>query len=443
MNPVQRMARGLVRRRLERLHVGRLTLRGAGTDPEEHYGPGGEPSVEIRVHDPSLFPALALGGHVGAAESYMDGAWETDDLTSLVRLFLRNRTVLDELETGAARVVQPLRSLLHALNRNTRRGARRNIHAHYDLGNEFFELFLDETLTYSAGLFEGEARSMREASVAKYDHICRKLDLGPQHHVVEIGTGWGGFALHAASRYGCRVTTTTLSREQHQRATERVRAAGLSDRVTILLDDYRDLRGTYDRLVSIEMIEAVGHQYFATFFERCAHLLAPDGLAAIQAITIQDRYYESARREVDFIKRYVFPGSCIPSVSVLTGAAARTDLRLVHLDDMTADYAETLRRWRDRFMERWPEIRAQGFDERFRRLWEFYFCYCEGGFDEAVLGSVQMTFAKPEARIPIPLVPSPEVATAEPATITSSVDGAGAGRARRVEGPWATAEVSR
>lgn len=398
-----RIAESVVRSRLSALTTGTLVLRRGGQ--VETFGSGGDaPRAEIAVHDDALFGALALGGHLGAAESYMDGHWTTPDLTAVIRLFLRNREALDGLEKGLARAVAPVRALSHAWNRNTRSGARRNIHAHYDLGNEFFAHFLDETMTYSAGLFEGRARSMKEASEAKYDRICRKLGLRPGLHVVEIGTGWGGFAIHAAGRYGCRVTTTTISRRQHERATERVRAAGLDHLVEVVLKDYRDLTGTYDRLVSIEMIEAVGHHYFETFFEKCAALLEADGMAAIQAITIQDRYYESARREVDFIKRYVFPGSCIPCVSVLTGAAASTDLRLIHFDDMTPDYAETLRRWRSRFMDRWEEIEALGFDERFKRLWDFYFSYCEGGFDEAVLGSVQLTFAKPAARSSVPLL---------------------------------------
>jgi len=406
MRPVEALAERLVKQRLSRIGSGQLRMHGPGGVTEYGTRTGTGPHAEIRVLDAGdLHTSLAFGGHVGAAEAYARKAWTTDDLTAVVRLFLRNRAALDGLETGGALLARPARALLHAWNRNTRSGARKNIHAHYDLGNPFFSLFLDDTLTYSAGYFGGRERTLREASLAKYDRICRKLGLEAGHHVVEIGSGWGGFALHAASVYGCRVTTTTLSREQHALATERVRAAGLSDRITVLLEDYRDLRGRYDRLVSIEMIEAVGHQYFGTFFERCSALLTDDGLAAIQAITIQDRYYDAARREVDFIKRYIFPGSCIPSVSVLAGAAAHTDLRLVHLDDMTPDYAETLRRWRERFEARWPEIARLGFDETFRRVWEFYFCYCEGGFDERVLGCLQMTLAKPAAVVPVPLLP--------------------------------------
>jgi len=372
-----------------------LTLR---FDGDAHvFGSGDGPAATVNVHDPDFFAALAFGGHLAAAESYVRGGWDTDDLTALVRVLLRNRHVLDGLETGSARLSQPFRAILHWLNRNTRRGSRRNIVAHYDLGNDFFSTFLDDTMTYSCGVFESPESTMREASIEKYDRICRKLALSEGDHVLEIGTGWGGFAVHAASQYGCRVTTTTISDEQHRLASERIAAAHVSSRVTLLRQDYRDLEGTYDKLVSIEMIEAVGHQYHRRYFEQCAKLLKPHGLAAIQTITIQDRYYESARKEVDFIKRYIFPGGCIPAVSVLAGAAASTDLRLVDLEDITPHYGETLRRWKNRFTSNWPAIRSLGYDEEFRRLWHFYFSYCEGGFDEAVLGNVQLLFAKPRA----------------------------------------------
>ena len=393
-----RATRRAVLRRLEGLDHGRLTL--TDTCDVTAFGSGDEPAAHVEVHDPDFYRAVAMGGHIGAAESYATGGWSTPDLTALVRLFVRNRDILDGLEGGMARFVQPVRAVVHAWNRNSVSGSRRNIQAHYDLGNDFFRHFLDETMTYSAGIFRKPGGSLRDASIAKYDRLCQKLELGADDHVVEIGTGWGGFALHAASTYGCRITTTTISKEQHALATERVRAAGLSGRVEVLLQDYRRLEGQFDKLVSIEMIEAVGHQYFDTFFNRCAGLLRADGLAAIQAITIQDSLYESARKEVDFIKRYIFPGSCIPSVSVMSGAAAATDMRLVHLEDLTPHYAETLRRWRRRFLANWPAISELGFDETFKRLWEFYFCYCEGGFAERVLGSVQLTFAKPQAAAP-------------------------------------------
>lgn len=398
MSFLDTLAEKAVRSQLDALDRGRLTL--VDGDRTSVHGVSDGVSATVTVLDRSFYRAVAFGGHVGAAEAYADGAWTTPDLTALVRLFVRNREVLDGMETGLARVAQPLRHVLHARNRNTESGSRRNIHAHYDLGNDFFREFLDETMTYSAGIFDRPDSTLKDASVSKYDRLCRKLDLGPDDHVVEIGTGWGGFALHAASTYGCRVTTTTISREQHALATHRIREAGLDDRVSVMLEDYRKLTGTFDKLVSIEMIEAVGHHYFETYFQQCAHLLAPHGLAAIQAITIQDHLYESARREVDFIKKYIFPGSCIPSISALSVAAAPTDLRLVHLEDLTPHYAETLRRWRARFFDRWDRIEAQGFDEHFKRIWEFYFCYCEGGFDEAVLGSIQFLFAKPEAEVP-------------------------------------------
>jgi cyclopropane-fatty-acyl-phospholipid synthase len=417
MSMLDTLAERALRAGLDGLTRGRLTVHSG--DETTTYGSGDGVAAQVTVNDPAFWRAVAFGGHVGAAESYALGEWSTPDLTALIRVFVRNRDVLDGLETGTARLIQPVRAALHARNRNTRDGSARNIRAHYDLGNDFFSAFLDDTMTYSAGVFETPGGTMRDASIAKYDRLCRKLALGAEDHVLEIGTGWGGFALHAAGTYGCRVTTATISREQHALATERVREAGLADRVDVLLRDYRDVDGTYDKLVSIEMIEAVGHQYFETFFQHCADLLAPTGLAAIQAITIQDRFYESARREVDFIKKYIFPGSCIPSVSVLTGAAAPTDLRLVHFDDMTPHYAETLRRWRASFFDSWDEIAELGFDDRFKRLWEFYFCYCEGGFDEAVLGSVQFLFAKPDAHIPAPAdlpqpvaLPRPTVAVA-------------------------------
>jgi cyclopropane-fatty-acyl-phospholipid synthase len=283
------------------------------------------------------------------------------------------------------------------LRRNTRGGSRRNIGAHYDLSNEFFAAFLDDTLTYSCAVFERPGASLKEASLAKYERICRLADLSGGHEVLEIGTGWGGFALYAAERYGCRVTTTTISREQFALATRRVADAGLADRVRVLDKDYRDLTGRYDRLVSIEMIEAVGPQFLPTFFERCAALLVPEGRMALQAITIRDDQYDAARRETDFIKRHIFPGGTIFSLTALSLAASRTDLRLLRADDIGPHYAETLRRWRANLRASWPGLLARGFDERLLRLWEFYFCYCEGGFAEGYLGDVQLAFARPGA----------------------------------------------
>jgi cyclopropane-fatty-acyl-phospholipid synthase len=388
MNPLGSLARRAVFSRFARMASGHLTIRDARGTAE--FGPEASPAATVLVHDPRFYGSLVMGGHLGAVESYLDGWWETDDLTALVQLMVRNRGVTDSMETGVARLAQPLRRLWHAWRHNSRTGSRRNIAAHYDLGNDFFAQFLDETLTYSCGIFERPDASLLDASLAKYDRLCHKLALGADDHVLEIGTGWGGFALHAAGHYGCRVTTATISRAQHALARERVAAAGLADRVTVLLRDYRDLVGRFDKLVSIEMIEAVGHRFYRTFFRKCVELLAPGGRMALQAITIDPRYYDRARREVDFIKRYIFPGSNIPSVPVLQHAAR--DLALEHVEDITPHYAETLKRWRENFLARWERIRALGFSEEFRRLWEFYFCYCEGGFRERLLGDVQMVF---------------------------------------------------
>jgi len=402
MNPMTSLARRAVTARLAQLHHGRLLLHEeSGT---ASWGDPAAPPLDLVVHDPRFYPAIAFGGAVGAGEAYGEGWWSSPDLTGVVRLMLRNRDVLDGLETGWSALVQPVRRLWHWLNANTRRGARRNIQAHYDLSNAFFEAFLDPTMTYSCGIFERPGATMADASTAKYARIAALLDLQPTDHVVEIGTGWGGFAIHAASHHQCRVTTTTISEEQYQLARRRVAEAGLADRVTVLKQDYRDLRGCFDKLVSIEMIEAVGHEHYGTYYRQCADLLAPHGRAVIQAITIADERYEGARREVDFIKRHIFPGSCIPSREVLARAAAPTDLTLVQADEIGLHYAETLRHWRDRMRDNRDAIAALGFDAAFQRRWEFYFCYCEGGFLERAIGTAQLVYAKPEAtmaRLPV------------------------------------------
>jgi cyclopropane-fatty-acyl-phospholipid synthase len=336
---------------------------------------------------------------VGAGKAYIDGRWSCDDLPSLFRIFVLNRKVLFDMEGGWARLSKPARSLYQRLRRNNRRGSRRNIEAHYDLGNDFFELFLDDTMTYSCGIFEREDASLAEASVAKYERVCRKLQLTSEDHVLEIGSGWGGFALHAAQNYGCRITTTTISPEQFQSASERIREARLEDRITILLEDYRDLKGRFDKLVSIEMIEAVGHSFYDTYFGACSRLLKPDGMMLLQAITITDQEYERAKRELDFIKRYIFPGSTIPSVTAICQSLTRaTDLRLFHLEDITSHYATTLRRWRERFLARRDKVLSLGYSEAFIRAWDFYLSYCEAGFQERYIGDVQMLFVKPGCR---------------------------------------------
>jgi len=396
MKLIDNLSRNALASQLEKIEWGRIDVADNGSS--KSYGNGRGPRVTLNVNDPRFYRSSVMGGSVGAAEAYMEGWWDTDDLPALIRVLVRNREVMESMERGAARFAQPVRSLLHWLARNTREGSRKNIAAHYDLGNDFFRLFLDPTLAYSCGIFEEEGATLADASVAKHDRVCRKLQLCSKEHVVEIGSGWGGFALHAASRYGCRVTTTTISREQYSLATERVREAGLDHLVDVRLEDYRDLEGEYDRLVSIEMIEAVGHAYYEEYFEKCASLLKPDGMATIQAITIRDSEYDRARNEVDFIKRYIFPGCNIPSVARLLEAAGKTDLTLFHLDDITPHYAKTLKLWREAFLGSADEIRAMGFDDSFLRMWEFYFAYCEGGFEERAIGDVQLTFTKPLSR---------------------------------------------
>jgi len=392
---LQSLAERALRRRLAALRTGVLVLRDGAAETRFGHGTGEAAVVDVR--DRRFYPAVALGGSVGAGESYADGWWTCLDPAAVVRLFLNNHDALEGLEGGWASPARAARRIAHLLRRNTRGGSRRNISAHYDLPAEFFAAFLDDTLTYSCAVFERPGASLREASLAKHERICRLADLAPGHHVLEIGTGWGGFALYAAERFGCRVTTTTISQEQFALATRRVAAAGLADRVTVLDRDYRDLTGQYDRLVSIEMIEAVGPEYLPTFFERCAALLVPEGRMALQAITIRDDRYEAALRETDFIKRHIFPGGAIFSLTALCQAASRTDLRLLHADDIGPHYVETLRRWRANLRASWPGLLARGFDERLLRLWEFYFCYCEGGFAEGYLGDVQLAFARPGA----------------------------------------------
>ena len=392
---IDRIAHRVVDRLFHSLANGALIVRDG--DRERRYGDAGAPAVTLTVHDQRFYGSLAFGGSLGASEAYMDGWWSTDDLTGVVRLVARHRDMMANMESGANWLVGPMRRVAHFLNRNSRGGSRRNIAAHYDLSNEFFSLMLDDTMAYSCGVFEHPEATLREASIAKFDRMIALLDVRAEHHVLEIGTGWGGFAVYLAQTVGCRVTTTTISREQWELATKRVLDAGLSDRIEVVLKDYRDLVGSFDRVVSIEMIEAVGHAYYRTFFERCAALLTPDGKLALQSITVEDRRYDSQRQSVDFIKKHIFPGSNIPSVAVLLGACANTDLRLTHANEIGLHYADTLRAWRERIFASADQVRALGFDDRFMRMWEFYLCYTEGGFLESAIGDVQLAFAKPAA----------------------------------------------
>ena len=394
---LDRILRDRLLRQLDALRGARIELHDAvGTVA---VGDDAGPLLRIWVDGPGFYRQLAANGSVGAAESWMEGGWECSDLVGLVRLLVRNRDLLDGMERGVARFGGAALRGWNALRRNTRAGASRNIAAHYDLGNPFFRLFLSEDMMYSSALYAHEDDTLEIASTRKLDRICEKLRLGPDDHVVEIGTGWGGFAIHAAKTRGCRVTTTTISREQHALAQQRVAEAGLQDHVNVLLSDYRDLQGKFDKLVSIEMIEAIGPQYLDTYFGTLGQLLKPDGLGLIQAITIEDHRYAQAVRSVDFIKRHVFPGSFIPSIAAMLAAKTRaTDLALVHLEDFGSSYARTLHDWRQRFMAQREAVRAQGFDERFMRMWEFYLAYCEGGFLERSIGVAHLLLAKPGYR---------------------------------------------
>jgi cyclopropane-fatty-acyl-phospholipid synthase len=397
-NALDRLLRQYVLRQLD-------ALAGANVELTDACGtvvlgkPNGQPLVRVCVTSPAFYQAVAAGGSVGAGEAYMAGQWHCDDLVALVRTLVRNRDVLDGMETGLARLGGWALRRWHAFRRNTEAGSRRNISAHYDLGNRFFSLFLSSDMMYSSAYWQGAHDTLEVASRRKLQVICQKLKLSPRDHLLEIGTGWGALAVHAAVHHGCRVTTTTISQEQYLAANERVTRAGVADRVTVLLEDYRNLTGVYDKLVSIEMIEAVGADYLDGYFAQVGQLLKPDGLALIQAITIEDHRYRQALRAVDFIKRHVFPGSFIPSIEAMLRAKARTtDLGLVALEDFGDSYARTLAAWRLGFKSKVAQVRALGFDERFIRLWDFYLAYCEGGFRERAIGVAHLLLAKPGYR---------------------------------------------
>ncbi len=394
------LARRSVLRQLRNLKKGILLLSDGAEEFRFGAAQDSDLQAHIRVRDPRFYSEVAFGGSIGSGEAYIHGYWDCDDLVALVRLLLQNREVLDGMEGGAARFTEPLQKLFHWVNRNTHEGARRNISAHYDLGNDFFALWLDETMMYSSAIFEHQNTGLHEAQLARMKHICERLQLQPDDHVVEIGTGWGGFALYAAQNYGCKVTTTTISQEQFEKAKERVAEAGLADRITLLFEDFRNLEGQYDKLVSIEMIEAIDHDLFDPYFAKCGELLKPDGAMLIQAITIADQRYEEYRKSIDFIQRYIFPGSGLPSSAVMTDCVSRkTDMRLLGLEDIGLHYATTLQRWRGNFFERIDEVRQQGFSTAFIRMWEFYLCYCEGAFLERAISDVQILFAKPQSQL--------------------------------------------
>ena len=337
------------------------------------------PSAQVSVHDTRMFRRLLRAGNTGFAEAYMEGQWSTPDLAALLKILNKNMILYRQnLETVA--FMKYFTRLLHALRPNSRRGAQRNIHAHYDLGNEFYRLWLDPSMTYSSALFNGHGRNLEDAQENKYKALADQIGLGPDHHVLEIGCGWGGFAEYAARHIGCQVTGITISREQLAFGRKRIQASGLSDKVELNYCDYRDIDKQYDRVVSIEMFEAVGEKYWPVFFDKLRACLKPGGRAGLQIITIEDARFENYRKNADFIQRYIFPGGMLPSPGKIREAVSAANLRLSDQNDFARDYAETLARWRHQFLQAWPDIHAIGFDRRFKNMWEYYLAYCEAGF---------------------------------------------------------------
>ncbi|WP_413052253.1 class I SAM-dependent methyltransferase [Pseudomonas bubulae] len=396
------LRRGVLRQ-LSQLKSGHLVV----TENGERliFGDSGAGLVgEVQIHDTSVWGMIASNGSIGAGEAFIHGYWSSPDLTKVIRVLVSNLDVLDAMEGGLARLGRPLIRGLHWINRNTRKGSQKNIAAHYDLGNDMFEQFLDPTMMYSAAQFLTADDTLEQAQLNKLQRICQKLDLKPADHLLEIGTGWGSMALYAAQHYGCKVTTTTLSKEQFDYTQTRIEALGLQEQVTLLLEDYRDLTGQYDKLVSIEMIEAVGHHFLPSYFKQCARLLKPHGLMLLQAITIREQRYEQAKSSVDFIQRYIFPGGALPSVQKMLEIVGKdTDMNLMHMEDFGLHYAKTLRLWHENFRRAHGRLTELGYDEYFLRLWEFYLCYCEGGFLERSIGTAQLLLAKPAA-MPEPLL---------------------------------------
>ncbi len=355
--------------------------------------------AHISVTHSAFYRQVLFGGSIGAGEAYMFKNWWSPDLVQVIRLMSVNMPTLQQLDSKWSAVFNFICRIAHRLRPNTINKARENISAHYDLGNDFFSLFLDKTMLYSAAIYPSENASLEEASLNKMAHICQRLNLTANDHLLEIGTGWGGMAIFAAKTTGCRVTSATISKEQFAYASDWVRREGLEDKVTLLLQDYRLIEGKFDKLLSIEMIEAVGHEFYTDYFSKCSQLLKPEGLMLIQAITIQDQRFDYARKNTDFIQQYIFPGGCLPSNTIVAKHVNKnTDMQIVGLEDITRDYARTLADWRSAFFKNIDKVKAQGFDDAFIRMWEFYLCYCEGAFAERVISTVQYLFAKPKAR---------------------------------------------
>ncbi len=395
------IAKKLVLRSLEKLEVGFLLVEDGGQVYE--FGNPSDRNIlsaKITVTHAGVYKKVLFGGTIGVGEAYISGWWKTSDLVNVVRIFVSNQAQLKNMDNPISRLGKKVMSFMEQVRPNTLKSAKNKIYAHYDLSNEFFELFLDPTMMYSSAIYSKPAMSLEEASEYKLEHICRQLKLNETDHLLEIGTGWGGMAIHAAKNFGCKVTTTTISQQQYEYAIQRVKDENLEDRIEVLNRDYRLLDGKYDKLVSIEMIEAVGYQFYKNYFAKCSSLLKDDGLLLIQAITTHDQNFEARKKEIDFIRKYIFPGGCLPSHAViLDNIKEYTDLGLVSLQDITQDYAKTLSEWRIRFMNNLDSVRRFEFSEQFIRLWEFYLSYCEGGFAERAINTSQLLFAKPKYNI--------------------------------------------
>lgn len=403
LNGLQKTARSIAFHCLYQLEIGCLTViesytqQGSNKSVGERFGEpkSGEPVAVIEVKHPEFYRRLLQGGSIAAGEAYMDGWWDSPDLTQLMELMALNLTALDAIEEHSGLLQKIIYKLGHWLNRNTEQKSKQNIHAHYDLGNDLYQTFLDTNMLYSSALFQSKSDTLEQAQINKMDRLCQQLKLSPSDHVIEIGTGWGGMAIYMAQKYGCQVTTTTISDEQYQYAKVEIERYGLSEKIKLLKCDYRQLEGQFDKLVSIEMIEAVGKNYLVSYLKKCQCLLKPKGLMAIQAITIADQRYDYYSNNVDFIQKYIFPGGFLPSITALTGNCTQyTDLIVRNLFDIGEDYALTLEHWRNRFEAALPKIESLGYDERFIRMWRYYFCYCEGGFKAKSISTVHITLQR-------------------------------------------------
>ena len=396
-NILHRIARSLVFRQLKKIDTGYISIQEG--NKKFSFGKKGNLSAHITVHDPRFYGALAFGGSIGVSEAFMQKFWSVNDLTKLIRIMAINQNAMDQLESLFNVFLKPILRCLHYLNQNSVKGSRINISKHYDLGNDFFSLFLDSTMMYSSAVFKNPQDSLYQGSMHKLEMICQGLELNAQDHVIEIGSGWGGFAIYAAQNYGCKVTTTTISKQQYLFVKQKIKDLKLTHKIKVLLSDYRHLKGQYSKLVSIEMLEAVGYQYYDTYFKVCSHLLKPDGIAFIQTITITDQRYEKAKHSVDFIQRYIFPGSCIPSLTALQNSITESsDLKIYQVRDIGDHYARTLALWRIAFFKRLSEVKALGFDDVFIRMWHFYLAYCEGGFKEKAISDIHLKLIKPDYR---------------------------------------------